>query len=387
MKKDIIYSVKIANQISEYLQSGEKSEELEEWISSSEKNQRIFNEITTNSASKISFYEKIDVEKGWQELQRKRIKPHPIHLWQWASGIAALFLISLAVGSLLPDKSTPLEKSYQVFDGQKVLPGKTTAILTINGNSIALNNSMQLRTANGVSVVDSTGHNLYVASASEKKMAVNHLTVPRGGEYFIVLEEGTKIWLNSDTQLSFPEHFSSKTREITISGEAYLEVSKEKNRPFYVNVNQNRIHVTGTSFNVRNFSNEPTTSISLITGKIEMEKKDGTPLAKLSPLQQFNVNNQSQQHNISKVEMENVLAWKNDLFAFDNEPLSSIARKLERWYNIDIIISPKVKDNSYSGTLSKYKSIQSIINILQMTHELEFIKNEQGSLVIIPSNK
>jgi transmembrane sensor len=391
MEKQTKISLHIAQLIGEHLDGRDKllSKELREWLETSARNRELFDELVNGSAlsSRLEFYESIDFEAEWSAFQQKRGKKVSrlfIHRWQWVAGVAAIFVVCCISVCFLFNK-TSKSSIYTPFTGENIMPGKSQAILSTNGHQILLGQSKKVTTKNGIiSVTDSLGNEIYQANPSPVEM--NQLYVPQGGEYYIVLEDGTHVWLNSDTKLEFPSHFDKDKRKITIHGEAYLEVAHNPEKPFYVETGGSTIHVTGTAFNVRNYSDEQTSSVALVQGRVQIEDTDnGGILAVLTPSKKFVIGHNSGKYSVETANLELDLAWRKGMFAFENESLSSIARMLERWYNIKIDIDPAIAANRYSGFINRHKSISQIVDILQRTNELRFVSNAEGQVKILPA--
>lgn len=388
MKERANFSLYIAELIGNYLKGIDKqpSKELEEWLNASVANKKLFEDLVKgkNLSSLLDSYDLIDLNIEWEAL-RKKLKTRKLRIntrWIWASSIAASLLICCFWLFFLMDKND--SSNYTPFIGEKIMPGKTMAILSTSGKNIILGTNAKVCVQDGVSVIDSVGNKIFEDKSLDIKTC--QLYVPKGGEYHIVLEDGTRVWLNSDTKLVFPEHFSKDKREISISGEAYLEVAHNSEKPFFVQTGESQIHVTGTMFNVRNYADEKKTSVALVQGRVQMEnERNGKVLAVLSPSNEFTANNKTGTYSVSSVNLDYVLAWKNGIFAFEDESLPSIAKKLERWYNIKIEIDPSLTRNHYSGYINKYKSIDWVVDILQRTQELRFVTDANGTIRIIPA--
>jgi len=299
------------------------------------------------------------------------------------ASVAASLLVLIGIGVAIYD--TPEPETYSMFSGENVVPGKVQAILFADGYEIVLDNSMELSIGDRTIVSDNTGNRVY--SSTETAVAEKMIYIPRGGEYFLTLADGTKVWLNSGTRIIYPDRFDPQYREITIDGEAYLEVAHNPDVPFYVNVNHLKVHVTGTSFVVRNYSNEENISVALLEGGVRMESPGGSTLASLTPMMQFSMDKLTKATKTTVFDIDRVLDWKNNLFIFDNEDLGSIARRLERWYDIDIEVDPSLRMKRYYGKLNRHETMEPIISILTGTGDMEVLETEQGKIVIKPINQ
>lgn len=390
MNEHIKKSINIAELISDNLGKPETSypKDLQEWLAASPKNREILNSIQNGEHlySRIEFYDSIDSEEEWELLQIKRA-PEKVKLtyqWRWVSSVAAVLLLAFILGYFLIPSNDTLTMVDIPFTGEDITAGKTMATLFIGKNNISIDENMQITTQEGsTTIVDQSGNPIYTNDKKEKPQ-INKLLVPRGGEYYIELEDGTKVWLNAESELQFPEYFEKDKRLIAVKGEAYIEVSHDPQRAFYVQTGNVQVHVVGTSFNVRNFSDEDNLSIALAKGKVLMENMKGELLTELAPSKQFVMNETTEIFHVETVNLQTVLAWKNRIFAFDKEPLISIVKKLERWYNVQIEVDPTLQNRRYSGSLNKYETMEEIISVLQKTKELRFVKDQHQNIKIIP---
>ena len=362
---------------------------LAQWRSFSGQNRELFDKITTNFHQRVLSEERLNVALGLKRIEHKiqRAKRKRIYI-RVASVAASLLLLFAGVETLR--QHAPMPETYLAFNGNEVLPGKVQAILIAEGQEIQIDSSMELLISNGTVVSDKHGNRLYASKEIDETDFAGtemHIQIPRGGEYLLTLSDGTKVWLNSDTQIRYPNRFNPNFREITIAGEAYLEVAHNPNVPFYVHINQLKVRVTGTSFVVCNYDNEDDLSVSLLDGDVQVESpSDSSVWASLSPMKQFTINKRTQALKITSFDADKVLDWKNHLFIFDNEKLSSIVRKLERWYNIDIEVDESLQNKRYYGILDRHENLEPIVDILTHTGELEVVKTVLGKIVIKPAN-
>lgn len=392
MNYNVIYdTIRISELIKEFLKnkSGEMPEELKKWIEESAEHKQLF-EKTLNwnlLMKKIEQQQELDMGVEWISLRKKLSKRfskysfNRIQIVLAASLSAAIFVISLMVFN--PHQP---QKAEIPFDGNAILPGKVMATLVTSNKKIDLDSTMVIEVLKGTVVLDKLGKRLY-DSEEIGTTKENKLITPRGGEYFIKLEDGTKIWLNSESELIYPEHFNSRFREIKISGEAYIEVAKNPFQPMYVVANNIKVKVLGTAFNISNYKNDTESSIALLEGSVQIESMNGTTLAQLTPNEQIVISNETGEMNVSEFDLQSVMAWRNNQFVFKNELLSSIIRKLERWYNIDISAEESLLKNRYSGMLYRHNTLEPIINILSKTNEMRFFEIYPGKVEIISCKK
>lgn len=394
MEDKIRESLNIAPLIKEYLynQNTEIPFELQQWIKHSEQNKKLFNEITAGKGvlSKIEWYDSVDTTQAWEIFDERRKalkKAKQKRIWRWVGGVAASLLLPALCFQLITTKiSLSNSQAYVVLNGEVIQPGKMVATLQIGDKDIVLDETMSIYTKEGISIVDSTGTALY-ENELEHLARISTLRVPRGGEYFITLEDGTKVWLNSDSKLCFPECFDTDQRIVSIEGEAYMEIAKNSSHPFYVELGETKIHVTGTAFNIRHYKDETEMKVTLVEGGIQMEDRNETILAQLAPKQQFCMHNEHKTFTVEEVALDEVLGWKQGVFLFNNRSLTEIAKSLERWYNLDIEVDSTLLNARYSGELDRYETIEPLLRILRRSNELEIVQTHKQGVRIVPAAK
>lgn len=193
----------------------------------------------------------------------------------------------------------------------------------------------------------------------------DELSIPKGGEYKIQLVDGTKVWLNAGSKLRFYTSSKSTNREVWLEGEGYFEVQKNAERPFLVHTNQQKIRVTGTAFNVS--CNNSKTQTTLIEGGVSIN--DGK--VHLKPNEQLTTQDKVD-HALVKVDVADVVAWKNGYFIFKDYPLDEVLRNLEAWYDLQFTSKTTLKNHKIWATMSKYKDIDEVLHIIELTGVAKF---------------
>ena len=251
-------------------------------------------------------------------------------------------------------------------------PGKQQALLiTHNGQKIKLNRTThQTIEQNGTKLqIDTTGLQYEPTNLVPTGTIHNTLIVPRGGEFTLTLSDGTRVWLNSDSQLTYPVNFTDSTREVTISGEAYFSVNRST-APFIVKTDRGDITVLGTEFNVNNYPGNRETITTLVNGKIAYLTPDGEKFI-LTPKQQI-VIKQDGQKEIKTVDTRYATSWKTGMFLFQEMRLEDIMNQLERWYDIHVFYTEeRVKDLHFSGDLSRFKNIGTFIEMFEKSSDVK----------------
>ena len=199
----------------------------------------------------------------------------------------------------------------------------------------------------------------------------NTITVPRGGEYQLILADGTRVWLNAETELKYPVAFTGEVREVMLEGEAYFEVAKNVSRPFVVKAGQLDIKVLGTSFNVKAYPSE-TQQATLVQGKVEVRAENY--FRELQPGEQLNYSSEGPE--IRKVDVKAYTSWKDQRFVFNDDLLEEVIHKIGRWYDVEFILrNPEVREIRFTGNLPKYRELEQVLNKLELTTHIRFVQD------------
>ncbi len=215
-----------------------------------------------------------------------------------------------------------------------------------------------------------------------KKYAETRIVVPYGGEYNFFLSDGTRVWLNSDSEISFPSEFAGTLREVSVSGEVYFDVAKDSLKPFVVKAGRLQVKVLGTSFNVRSFRMRPEDEVTLTCGKVEILDSAGETLALLRPNQQL-LRRPDGTVDIREVDPESVSAWKEGIFLFDNQTLEYIMGEISRWYNVKVEFGDeRLKSLRFYINISR-SDTHEILDIISTTKECRF-EIENSTVKVLP---
>jgi transmembrane sensor len=268
-----------------------------------------------------------------------------------------------------------------------VVPGTNKATLTLSdGSSIDLTDSKKgLLSKQGSVAVGKSGegeivYNAKNVEAKSTTILYNMISTPRGGQYQVVLSDGTKVWLNAASSIKFPTVFTGHERNVELRGEAYFEVAKNKDMPFKVAVGNMSVEVLGTHFNVEAYKDEELIKTTLLEGSVKL--LTGNREAYLKPGQQGALNHQ-QTFNIRSVNTEEAIAWKNGYFIFNNENIQSIMKKIARWYDVEVIYNGKVDERDFGGTVSRFDSVTDVLKSLELTGTVHF-KMEGRRIIVMP---
>lgn len=305
--------------------------------------------------------------------------------------IAAVFILGLvAIGFFLNYDKEKKEKDSIAAVTYDVEPGGNKATLRLADGSLIVLDDLEVgqiyehkdirirKSADGqVEYLLPLDQEL-AASDTEKKKLQNEISTPQRGHYQIVLPDGTKVWLNSATTLTYPDQFDTHERLVTLSGEAYFEVSRQ-NVPFYVQTNKQRIQVLGTHFNVKAYSDEEEAQTTLLEGSVKiMPKSKGEQIntVLLKPGEQARVKENSIE--VLKVNTAQSVAWKNGMFSFEGTGIEAVMREFSRWYGVEVVFDGKVPDTKLWGEVHKNIKASQALMVLDYFNLKHRIVNENG---------
>ena len=361
-------------------------EEVKAWLEECECNKEYFLEfLRVHLVFQWGVYAR-EVKSDFNVLRKKLRKHSSLQVWY---GVAAAVVILLSVGGMLLWNSGEIEeKPVQVAKKVTIQPGKSQAILVLSsGEEVAMGNvSRQLEEKDGTSVVVSETGRISYQSAEGKggitkdtARVMNRLVIPRGGEFNLTLSDGTHVWLNAETELRYPVQFNGKERVVYLKGEAYFEVSKNKEKPFLVQVDDMSVKVYGTEFNVNTYNNIETV---LVTGSVSMNQ--GGKEVLLKPNQKGVFDQVSGKITVADVDVLAYVSWKNGDFIFRNESLNSIMDKLSRWYGLEVLYQDaRLQNVRLSGNLKRYKDVRELFVSFEKISDARF--KVQGNKVIVSS--
>jgi len=293
--------------------------------------------------------------------------------WGWAA--ASLLLLTVGGTYFFVSKNTKEEThpSVTIADTKHITPGKNGAVLTLaDGSQLVLDSLGNgiVANQNGTAVTLKGGGLAYDPTGkSNGEVGYNTMTTPKGRQFQITLPDGTRVWLNAASSLKYPTVFSGNQRLVTVTGEAYFEVSRNTNMPFKVNVNgKAEVEVLGTQFNVNAYNNEAAISTTLLNGSVKLIENNNAET--LKPGQQGRIQQNGKATNtgikvINGVDLNKVMAWKNGLFNFEGASLEEIMRQVERWYDIEVIYAKNVPDIEFEGKLTRDVPLSDLLVMLE----------------------
>lgn len=352
------------------------------WISESKDHRNYFEQVK-RAYSKSP--ESIDLEKAWQEVESKITSKRKGVLTLKRAVAAAVILAMISIPLYYMNQGDLNVVETPVVFQEKIEIGTDKATLTLeDGTKVALEEGASIQNK----VLTGTGQKLvYNAqeAENEKEIKYNTLSIPRGGQFHIVLSDGSKVWLNSDSELKYPITFPKNApRKVElVHGEAYFEVSpstQHNGSHFLVATQGQEVDVVGTEFNVRAYKEDTFIETTLVNGKVLV--KNGDAHETLAPGYQSKLDMVTKNIQIARADVNNVIAWKDGLFGFKDLPLKDIMTVLSRWYDIDVeVVNTEKGDITFNGVFNKKQDIQNILSIIENTNEVKF--TTKGKTVLV----
>jgi ferric-dicitrate binding protein FerR (iron transport regulator) len=337
----------------------------------------------------VNSYSKIDKENAWKLIEARTKTERPViklfkkRWYGYAASLvliltSAYFLKDILFQTVIPNNSNQTETS-------NILKGTDKATLTLaDGSEVFLEKGTAVKTQNA----NSNGKEI-VYTANTKRTATviyNRLTIPRGGQFFIKLADGTQVWLNSESQLKYPVAFiEGKTREVElIYGEAYFEVtpSSQNNGAKFKVINKSQeIEVLGTAFNIKAYKDENTIYTTLAEGSVAITFDNKSEI--LVPNQQSIFNTTNSNFKLKTVDVYNEISWKDGVFSFERKPLKDIMKVFARWYDMEVVFENKsLEDEKFFGVLDKEQSIKEILETIKNFKIIENYEIKDKTIIL-----
>lgn len=345
--------------------------ELEEWLKKSQENRSFYDKVLSRSYLEegLEEYMQYDADNAWKQLKTK-MHPRKRRFFLRVFPYVAIFFVIIGLVFLWQTRDSELIQQERVMTA--ILPGSPKAQLVLsNGRQIELEakNDKLCRRVEGENF-ENTGELLDYRrrGSAENAMQIHTLRIPRGGEYQIILSDSTRVWVNADSELQYPDHFMGDERKVVLKGEAYFEVAKDTLRPFYVEIGDMSVKVLGTSFNISAYPNSKRQT-TLVGGcvMINWNQQQVT----LYPGQQATETTRELQ--VREVNVENYVGWIDRRFVFKDKLLGEVLEDLERWYDVEIFVTnDKIRNLHFTANFQKYENIDKVLKIIEYAACVKF---------------
>ena len=370
MKQELIYQAILSTLAHEA--TDEEQKIVDEWLRESEENReeyegmrRMYEKATAPRKPK-----QFDADRAWKQVADHTIyKKKSWYLSTWVR-YAAVVAVVVASGLFFITDWFRADSP----DGIDMMAYNEPTLLLEGGDEIDLS-GQSFTMKRDQALIKNDADNLLSYEAEDgtdkAKIVHNRLIIPRGKTYRLVLEDGTKVWLNSETELSYPSRFAGTKREVKLLGEAFFEVTPDKERPFYVKANGMDIRVLGTSFNVNTYKKN-VIETSLLTGRIKISGGSLPQEYVLTPGKKATYSSIDKTLKITKADAHVITGWCDDYLIFDSEPLIDVIEEIERWYGVKIELRcPQIGQDLLSGSF-RHESIQNVIHSLSLQYKFRY---------------
>ncbi|MEQ3043132.1 FecR family protein [Odoribacter splanchnicus] len=359
--------------------SPEEKGKLEDWINESEEHRLLFCKIKKQlSINEIRNYLQTDVEDAWKKVREKTFGApavRPRRVLKWLKYAAVVIPVSLSLSLWYAWK--------EKMENKQATVARLSPVLTLdNGEKYQLDPEEQteIYVDEEVKAYQAGGGLIYDTTARQEENKYNRIEVPRGSEYWIVLPDGTRVWLNAATELKYPVAFHAKERRVYLKGEAYFEVAPDKNRPFYVETEEVKIRVLGTVFDVNTHYTRGVRTV-LVEGAVALEWGDQKEI-RMKPGELADFDRTTTEVTLKEVDVTSYISWKEGYFVFEDEPLEEIMHTLSLWYDKEFLfVGKRSRALHFSGHIKRYERIETILSAITDVTGVEFRMN--GQIILI----
>ena len=372
--------------------SPERKEELDLWKEKNHKTYKFFY-TSKNYEERKAKLASVDISEEWKIFQKRNNKKHIsiFRVFKYAASI--IILLSLTTLTYWRVSLKNRDNANEIVFLEIPHGEKKAELILSNGKSIQLTPGLfkELREVDGTFISNDSLMLSYEEIEEDNKQKSfpdlhNELHVVRGGEYFLILSDGTRVWLNSLSTLKYPVKFSGEERIVELTGEAYFEVAHDPEHRFVVKNRDYDIRVLGTCFNISCYDDDDELVTTLVKGNVEITNIKGAPDKEFNLLvnDQLIFNRLNRSIKIQKVDAKAYSSWTEGSFIFENESLEKIFHKLERWYNINVFfIENDARYFEFTGILPRLESFEVILNMLETISEVEFTVKDQTILISV----
>ena len=384
------YSDRIVRLLQLYLLGNiteKERQELESWCEDAPRNRKLFEQICQEDlfSKEHAVYKEINDIKALHVFEKRVRKVSPKYIGRWWKYAVVLLFPILVVGSWKLMHET-VQVPVVVSSVASVQPGCSQAVLVLDdGRKVFLKEEEEgvISEDKEITVTGEKDRLVYTSSEGKNvdEIRFNELEVPRGGEYKVRLADGTLVYLNSATRMKYPVKFDEKERKVYLSGEAYFEVAKDPERPFFVEMEGVEVRVYGTSFNV-NTHQEGNIQTVLVKGSIGVKVLSSGMESMIRPGQMAEFKQGNTKVDVKDVNVAVYTDWKDGIFRFENQRLEDILTVLSNWYDVDVFYqTPSVKELHFSGYMERYKDVRVILDAITLSTGVTF--SIQGKTIIV----
>ena len=355
-----------------------QEKELNEWRSVSPRHEELFQRMLSSEyvEKSISRFVKTEEEeeRGWWQLQQRARSGRSVRKIKWFPYAAAIVLILSVGGVFYFSGDKEQTEILPIAKNEVQVPGSRAVLILPDGRKVDLENEVlrsDLAQSDSLLLISTRSLKYRDIDSPDTTEVFHTLEIPRGGEYLLTLSDGTMIYLNSESTLSFPVKFQGKERKVYLTGEAYFKVAKNTEHPFVVTAGELEVLVTGTTFGVRAYKDEKDIQTTLESGQVTVRVEGKS--VKLVPNKQVLFNKLTMGMEVRDVDVDLYLAWADGRLVYDNCPLEKILTDLGRWYNIDVFYSrDELRSYQFSLNMKKHEEFIQVLELIGKTGEVQF---------------
>ncbi|MGN6439203.1 MAG: FecR family protein [Agriterribacter sp.] len=368
----------------DFIRSGENPELIQSLLDRSLNQDAVDHLLYKAQADRV--FAKLDLSDNGEQYPVFKKSSKPLYL----KIAAAIAIVLTGAAFFYFFKSTSTGSNAAVATVQDILPGGNKATLVLSdGQQVELNNQQVGNIAEDAGAIISKsadGQLAYQTSGNNALKGFNTVKTPRGGQYQVILPDGSKVWLNAASSVTYPAVFNQEERRVTLTGEGYFEINtivrNHKKVPFIVETGKQKIEVLGTRFNVNAYDDDAGIKTTLIEGKVKVVTENETVI--LRPSQEFNL--RAEGISTKKVDVEPSIDWKNGDFIFADESIKSIMPKIARWYNVELVYDSDIPNENLSGQISRSRNLSEVLRMLELSGDTKF-RIENGAVHISHNKK
>lgn len=358
----------------------EEADVLDEWRKASPSNEAAYRRLMDTAFLEREWrrMRAVDAARPLADMRARigRDRRHRLFRTWGRVGVAAAVVLGFVVGGvffLRRQPVMPVVPETVEYAGQ-IRAGETKAVLTRDDGTVVSLGADAIRNEEAMKRRPQKAK-----PAPQEEPKLNLLTTPRGGEFEITLVDGTKVWLNAESQLSYPENFRSDERRVVLKGEAYFQVARNEEKPFYVETDGQVVRVYGTEFDIRSYEEDAAVYTTLVSGSVALRRAEGSNAELfLTPGHQAVFDKEDASTFVRAVDTETVTGWRKGMFVFEEQNLGQIMATLSRWYNFEYEFTDNVlTETVFMGSVPRYGDFNEVLEILEKSGGLKFRVRER----------
>lgn len=366
--------------------TAEEEEFLQQWLEESEEHRKYFHRAYDFYQNGSAFENGLDSQAAWNEIKKQTDKPSskPLKWIRLAASVAAS--LALLLGIIFTYQQIKKDTGQVGIVEQTIEPGSAKATLILNnGKKYDLSKGAKVTIQEGNADIESEGTSITYSTTDQQEPteeSFNTLIIPNGGEFYVELSDGTKVWLNAGSTFKYPTNFISQNRVVELSGEAYLQVARNESRPFLVKSAGQTIQVLGTEFNVSAYPDDDRVVTTLVEGMVRVSAGDMGLEQVLLPNHQSILEKTTGGLSQKEINPQHYVSWRSGNFYFQDNSLDQIMKVLARWYDVDVFYDNEtVRSVRFTGGFKRYDSFEKVQQLIEKTNEVKF--KISGKAVVI----